>query len=95
MYLHIGNGVSVRAAEVIALCDCRLFQPSGEKRGKSTQVSTNLDFLAAAKARGGLISCSEGQDEAMKTLVITDKQVYMSPISASTLRRRQHQNTVY
>ena len=79
MYLHIGNGVSVRTGEVIALCDYRLFRPA---------AASNLDFLAAAGAKGQVISCTEGQEEP-KTLVVTEKGLYLSPVSAPTLRRRQ------
>ena len=80
MYLHIGNGVYVRTGEVIALWDYRLFRPAA--------AASNLDFLAAAGAKGQVISCTEGQEEP-KTLVVTEKGLYLSPVSAPTLRRRQ------
>ena len=44
MYLHIGNGVSVRSAEVIALCDSGIFLA---KADGSTKVSVNRDYLVA------------------------------------------------
>ncbi len=84
MYLHIGNGVSVRTREVIALCDCSLFLPA--PGGKKKQVSANYDLMVAAG--GKVVSCTEGQEEP-KTLVITDRGLYLSPVSAPTLRRRQ------
>lgn len=85
MYLHIGNGVSVRSAEVIALCDSSSFAAQAEG---SVQVSINRDYLDAAGARGRVISCLEPREE-LRTLVITDKGIYLSPVSSSTLRRRQ------
>lgn len=85
MYLHIGNGVSVRSAEVIALCDSDIFSAQADG---STQVSVNRDYLVTAGIKGKVISCLEPQEEP-RTLVITDKGVYLSPISAPALRRRQ------
>ena len=81
MFLHLGNGVSVRTKDVIAIQSYALFQdgPGGE-------------FLAASRAEGKVVNTLDlGDDdgnESIKSLIITTDKIYLSAISPLTLKRR-------
>ncbi|MBO6204728.1 MAG: DUF370 domain-containing protein [Selenomonas sp.] len=81
MFLHLGNGISVRTKDVIAIHDYSLFQKG-----------TGSEFLASEQAAGRLentLPMEIRQDEeAKKSLIITDKKTYLSAISPWTLKRR-------
>lgn len=81
MFLHLGNGMSVRTKDVIAIHDYALFQKGAGRV-----------FLAHEQAAGRLentLPLDIRQDEeAKKSLIITDGKTYLSAISPWTLKRR-------
>jgi hypothetical protein len=72
MYLHIGEEVMVRASNIIAILDRRLL--------KSDWQST-LPDVAAKTIRN--ISKHD-----VKSIVITDETIYLSPLASTTLKKR-------
>ena len=81
MFLHLGNGMSVRTKDVIAIHDYALFQKG-----------SGSNFLAHEKMTGRLentLPMEIRQDEeAKKSLIITQDKTYLSAISPWTLKRR-------
>lgn len=81
MFLHLGNGISVRTREVIAIHDYNLF-----KKGAGSE------FLAHEQAAGRLENTLPQEirqdEEAKKSLIITEGKTYLSAISPWTLKRR-------
>ena len=81
MFLHLGNGVSVRTKDVISIQDFALFQ-NGPGR----------ELLAAKREAGRVINTlelgPEDEHESIKSLVLTDDKIYLSVISPLTLKRR-------
>ncbi|MED3654247.1 DUF370 domain-containing protein [Heyndrickxia sporothermodurans] len=73
MYLHVGEDVMVRADEIIAIID----------KGSVNQSVIIQEFFQSKKK--GMINLSKGK---FKSLVITDHQHYLSPLSSSTLLKR-------
>ena len=81
MFLHLGNGMSVRTKDVIAIHDYALFQ-----------TGAGSEFLAHEQAAGRLENTLpvdiRNDEEAKKSLIITDDKTYLSAISPWTLKRR-------
>ena len=81
MFLHLGNGVSVRTKDVIAIHDYSLFQKG-----------TGSEFLENEQMAGRLVNTLpleiRKDEEAKKSLILTDKKTYLSAISPWTLKRR-------
>ncbi len=81
MFLHLGNGISVRTKEVIAIHDYALFIKG-----------TGSEFLAREQAAGRLENTLPAEIRknkgACKSLIITDEKTYLSAISPWTLKRR-------
>ncbi|HHT74104.1 MAG TPA: DUF370 domain-containing protein [Firmicutes bacterium] len=73
MFLHLGNDKLVPLREVIALFDLT-----------ETNAALNNDFLQMAKEAGFMIELT---DEPV-SCVITDKTIYLSPVSCGTLKAR-------
>lgn len=83
MFLHLGSNVSVRARDVVAIFDYRLFLPAG----------ASAAFYEKAQAEGRIESIvPEGTP---KSLVITRQKIYLSAISPTTLLRRTRQAYQY
>ena len=76
MFLHLGNNLSVRAADVVSIHDMKLFAPGGPSR----------PFFESAQAAGRVRSLTGGRPP--KSLVITRDAIYLSAISPATLLRR-------
>ncbi len=76
MFLHLGNDVSVRISEIIAIYDYELFRSGG-----------NFGYIASMKQRK-LFDDAGWEDEKIKSLVMTEKGLYPSVISSLTLKRR-------
>ena len=81
MFLHLGNGVSVRTKDVIAIQAFALFQNGPGKE------------LLEAKRQAGLVVntlelAPEYEHESIKALVLTEDRIYLSVISPLTLKRR-------
>ncbi len=81
MFLHLGNGISVRTKSVIAIHDYALFTKG-----------TGSEFLAREQAAGRLENTLPAEIKnnagARKSLIITDEKTYLSAISPWTLKRR-------
>ncbi|MDY3297741.1 extracellular matrix regulator RemB [Selenomonas sp.] len=76
MFLHLGHNLSVRARDVIAIHDYRLFAPGGAARA----------FFEREQAAGHVRDVAAGKTP--KSLVMTDEAIYLSAISPTTLLRR-------
>ena len=76
MFLHLGHNLSVRAGDVIAIHDYRLFAPGGAARA----------FCEREQAAGHIRDVAAGKHP--KSLVITEHEIYLSAISPTTLLRR-------
>ena len=81
MFLHLGNGMSVRTKDVIAIHDYSIFAKGA-----------GSEFLAHEQAAGRLENTLpldiRNDEEAKKSLIITDGKTYLSAISPWTLKRR-------
>lgn len=79
MYLHIGSDMLVRTVEIIAIISY-----------KATTGTRNInsDFLEQVKKNGKIINLSNLKTKNAKSFVITNKIVYISPISSETLYNR-------
>jgi len=75
VYLHLGDDRVVRMAEVVAILDARLLRAS----------EVNQRFFERAAAAGQVL----GHNLAgARSVVVTVRGLYPSPISAATLARR-------
>lgn len=81
MFLHLGNGVSVRTKEVIAIQDYAVFQdgPGKELLEKQCREGRLINTLALGAQDAG---------ESIKSLILTEENIYLSVISPLTLKRR-------
>lgn len=77
MFIHLGGDTVIRSKDIIAILD---------KQVKETSEITEsfLDFHAAAEQE------EEKIKDMTKAIVITTDQIYFSPISSATLKRRAH-----
>lgn len=75
MFLHLGADVVVSVKKVIAILDLRTAGSAAETR----------DFLALRRREKRVVDISEGDP---KSLVLTAAEVYLSPISSLTLKKR-------
>ncbi|OAT79891.1 extracellular matrix regulator RemB [Desulfotomaculum copahuensis] len=75
MFLHLGDDLVVFKKDVIAILDIR------------AQVSpVTAEFIEIARDEGFLQVIAEKGKE--KSFVITSREVYISPISCNTLKKR-------
>ena len=83
MFLHIGNDVAVYIKEVIAVFDME----------STTVMHDSREFLKMCEEEGFLYDVAPG--EMPKSIIITEEDgrsfVYVSPIAASTIRKRSNQ----
>ena len=75
MFLHIGSDVVVPYREVIAILDAELLKRSQAVR----------DLVALQELEKRVRDVAEGRP---RSIVLTDRGIYLSPISTLTLRRR-------
>ncbi|MBF7081368.1 DUF370 domain-containing protein [Desulfallas sp. Bu1-1] len=75
MFLHLGGDVIVPKKDIIAILDIR---------SKSSAVTK--EFLEIASDEGFIVNISKPGNE--KTYVITNNEIYLSPISCTTLKKR-------
>lgn len=73
MYIHIGEDLTIRSRDIIAIVD--------KQSGDSSLL--NEEFLKRHK--GNLNNLAKGS---FKSIIITKDQVYLSPYSSSTLKKR-------
>ncbi len=76
MYLHLGNDISVRESEIISILDFELFR-SGE----------NKAYFEAMKKNKSVVYSNCLLNNA-RSLIITEKKIYLSAISSMTLKSR-------
>lgn len=75
MFLHLGGDVMVLKKDIIAILDVKAKQ----------SLATN-EFLEIAKDEDFIKKISS--DEKEKSFIITNKEIYLSPISCNTLKKR-------
>lgn len=75
MYIHIGGDRMIRTVELIAIFDVTIEQ--------SSKLSSQ--FMQDAKDNGRIEVVAE---EEVKSIVLTKDQLYYSPISSATLKKR-------
>ncbi|MGG0248042.1 extracellular matrix/biofilm biosynthesis regulator RemA family protein [Peribacillus frigoritolerans] len=76
MYLHIGEDILVKTDDVIAILDKKLLQASPIMSEFLEKKSDVTSHLAK---------------NSVKSIVVTDKQIYYSPLASSTLKKRSLQ----
>jgi hypothetical protein len=75
MFLHLGGDVMVLKKDIIAILDV-----------KTKQSPATKEFLEIAKDEEFIKKIST--DEKEKSFIITNKEIYFSPISCNTLKKR-------
>jgi extracellular matrix regulatory protein B len=75
MFIHLGGDVMVPSKEVIAIFDIKM---------KYSSESTK-EFLDVADEEGFVVTIDPNES---KSFVLTTKNVYYSPISSLTLKKR-------
>lgn len=75
MFVHLGGDVIIPIKEIIAILDVKITEESKD----------TAQFLQVAREEGFVQENSEGEP---KSFIITDRHVYLSPISSFTLRKR-------
>lgn len=75
MFIHIGADYVVRSQDVVMILDSQLAIGS----------EVNRDFIRKARDEGKMV---EMENEECKSYIITRNQIYCSPISSLTLKRR-------
>lgn len=81
MYVHIGQTMVVREKEILGLFDL-------------DHITYNIRaaaFVNAAQQSGTLIPCT---DDLPRSVVVTDRAVYLSPFSTATLLRRMESHSL-
>jgi len=78
MYIHIGGDRMIRSAELIAIFDISIEQ--------SSKISSQ--YMQYAKEHNRVETAGE---EEVKSIVVTKDQIFYSPISSSTLKKRLYQ----
>ncbi|MDA8234324.1 MAG: DUF370 domain-containing protein [Clostridia bacterium] len=76
MFLHLGGDVIVSKNDIIAIIDIK---------NLNRNVATK-EFLQVADQEGFIKKISDKANE--KSLILTTKNVYLSPISSTTLKKR-------
>lgn len=76
MFLHLGGDMVVHQQEVIAILSVQLLK----------KTEANKEFVRVSEEDGFVNYISEKEDA--KSFIITNKGVYFSPISSTTLKKR-------
>ena len=81
MYVHIGGGCVIRAAEIIGIFSVR----------------DNKDFYKSLKNKDDGYYEAEDLSEGsvVDSIVLSQEKIYLSAVSASTLQKRINQNLIY
>jgi hypothetical protein len=75
MYIHIGEDLTVRLKDIIAIVD----------RQSSDSSLLIEDFLKKHEAKLNNLA-----KKSFKSVVITENQIFLSPYSSSTLKKRSN-----
>lgn len=82
MFLHLGGDVVVLKKDVIAILDIR------------TRLSpVTKEFIEIAKDEGFIKNISDHNKE--KSYIVTTKEIFLSPISCTTLKKRSESVFAY
>lgn len=75
MFVHLGGDTMVNSKKIIAIlnADCVL------------GANSSKEFLKTAQEEGFIANSNQ---EEYKSIVVTDKDIYLSPISTLTLKKR-------
>lgn len=76
MFLHLGGDVVVPKNEVIAILNIQLMKKN----------ETNKEFMKISDEEGFTNTISD--KDSAKSVIITTKNIYLSPISSVTLKKR-------
>lgn len=83
MFLHLGSDLIVCDLDIIAILDLE----------SATSANSTRDFIKNLKNTNTVVNiCQKGKE---KSLVITKKTIYLSPISSNTLLKRANNNYFY
>ncbi|MEG6617225.1 extracellular matrix/biofilm biosynthesis regulator RemA family protein [Peptococcaceae bacterium 1198_IL3148] len=77
MFLHLGGDVMVLKKDIIAILDSR-----------TKQATATNEFLEIAKDEEFIKNIASDKD--VKSFIITNKEIYLSPISCNTLKKRSN-----
>jgi hypothetical protein len=80
MYIHIGEDINIRARDIISILD-------KESANNSPLVE---EFISHRKEK--VINLSKNP---FKSVIITYDNVYLSPISSGTLKKRSNQKNIH
>lgn len=84
MFIHIGNNMVIPSGEIIGLFDLEVTTTTKETR----------EFLKISEEEGFVTSVSA--EDLPKSFIVTEKNgqsaIYLSPISAATLKKRINKN---
>jgi hypothetical protein len=75
MFLHLGGDSSTKLTNIIAIINSE----------NALGASANREFLKTAEEEGFIQGIDQNN---VKSIIITDKKVYLSPISSHTLKKR-------
>ncbi|MFD0050624.1 extracellular matrix regulator RemB [Actinomycetes bacterium NPDC127524] len=79
MYLHIGEDILVKTDDVIAILDKQILHSSAITR----EFLEKKESIISNLAKGSI-----------KSVVITDKHVFYSPLASGTLKKRSQQPSI-
>lgn len=77
MFLHLGDDNAVLKRDIVGIFDI-----------KTIAAKSTKEFMEIAKDEGFIIRICQPDKE--KSIVITNKDIYISPISCNTLKKRAH-----
>lgn len=78
MYLHLGEDVIIPKGDIIGVFDYT----------NSFQSLISKEFIELARSEDKIRQI--GIKEKIKTFIITDEEIYLSPISSNTLLKRSY-----
>ncbi len=81
MYVHLGGGCLIRVTEIIGIFS----------------VKDNKEFYKTLKNKDGRYYEAEDLSEGgvVDSIVLSQKKIYLSAVSVSTLQKRINQNLIY
>ncbi|SET01451.1 extracellular matrix regulator RemB [Anaerobranca gottschalkii] len=80
MVLHLGNLVIISSKKLIGIFDYNLFKKNGKEE--------LYNFINYSKKK--IIKVDE--EAKIKSLIVTDNEIYLSPIATTTLKKRIEKN---
>ncbi|PYZ91823.1 DUF370 domain-containing protein [Salipaludibacillus keqinensis] len=81
MFIHLGGDMVLKAESIVAIID----------HHSQALSSENRDFIKSNKKQKAIVKVTK---DTPKSYVITEDEVYLSPISSHTLKRRAEVVTI-